>query len=171
MLALKLNHIKSRIFIWRLLFWRYHWECGNSKKLNAGKNISYTVISLILFHCIICIYSVCFRIEKLEFLDERELLDQLFQHYCVCWAYKDTANIGLSDISLWPSKTNRNYCIGYTVGIFDSAHVSEDTAYIELSQISLWPANTGRNYHIGYTVGIFEFSIWIKTLLTLDFLI
>ena len=70
------------------------------RKLNTCKIISYTVLSLILLHCIICIYCVCFRIERLEFLDERELLDQLFQHYCVCWAYKDTAKIGLSNISL-----------------------------------------------------------------------
>jgi [phosphatase 2A protein]-leucine-carboxy methyltransferase len=26
------------------------------------------------------------RIEKLEFLDEREMLDQLFEHYCIAWA-------------------------------------------------------------------------------------
>ncbi|XP_006821825.1 leucine carboxyl methyltransferase 1-like [Saccoglossus kowalevskii] len=38
------------------------------------------------------------RIERLEFLDELELLQQLFQHYCICWAYKDKANIGLSSI-------------------------------------------------------------------------
>ncbi|XP_041347659.1 leucine carboxyl methyltransferase 1-like isoform X2 [Gigantopelta aegis] len=40
------------------------------------------------------------KIEKLEFLDELELLDQLFCHYCLCWAYKDANNIGLSKISL-----------------------------------------------------------------------
>lgn len=29
------------------------------------------------------------RIEKLEFLDEQELLIQLFQHYCICLAWSD----------------------------------------------------------------------------------
>lgn len=38
------------------------------------------------------------RIEKLELLDERELLDQLMSHYCYSWAYKDSKNIGLSEI-------------------------------------------------------------------------
>lgn len=40
------------------------------------------------------------RIEKLEFMDERELLDQLFSHYCVVWAWKDPNNTGLSSIDM-----------------------------------------------------------------------
>ncbi|KAK2509680.1 hypothetical protein MC885_011623 [Smutsia gigantea] len=28
------------------------------------------------------------EIESLEFLDEMELLEQLMQHYCLCWATK-----------------------------------------------------------------------------------
>lgn len=38
--------------------------------------------------------------ERLELLDERELLDQLLSHYCLVWAYKDTKNVGLHSISL-----------------------------------------------------------------------
>uniref|UniRef100_A0A671LSW7 Leucine carboxyl methyltransferase 1 n=1 Tax=Sinocyclocheilus anshuiensis TaxID=1608454 RepID=A0A671LSW7_9TELE len=38
------------------------------------------------------------RIERLEFLDEKELLQQLLQHYCICWAVKDKLNLGLSQI-------------------------------------------------------------------------
>lgn len=38
------------------------------------------------------------RIEHLEFLDEKELLHQLLQHYCICWAVKDKLNLGLSQI-------------------------------------------------------------------------
>lgn len=38
------------------------------------------------------------RIEQLEFLDEKELLYQLLQHYCICWATKDKLNLGLSQI-------------------------------------------------------------------------
>lgn len=38
------------------------------------------------------------RVERLEFLDERELLDQLMSHYCYCWAYKDANKIGLEEI-------------------------------------------------------------------------
>ncbi|XP_069503467.1 leucine carboxyl methyltransferase 1 isoform X2 [Ambystoma mexicanum] len=38
------------------------------------------------------------RIEKLEFLDEKELLEQLLLHYCLCWATKDALKLGLADI-------------------------------------------------------------------------
>uniref|UniRef100_A0A1A8S243 Leucine carboxyl methyltransferase 1 n=2 Tax=Nothobranchius rachovii TaxID=451742 RepID=A0A1A8S243_9TELE len=38
------------------------------------------------------------RIELLEFLDERELLQQLLQHYCICWASKDKLSLGLSQL-------------------------------------------------------------------------
>uniref|UniRef100_A0A8C0FKN6 Leucine carboxyl methyltransferase 1 n=2 Tax=Strigidae TaxID=30459 RepID=A0A8C0FKN6_BUBBB len=37
------------------------------------------------------------RIEGLEFLDEKELFEQLMQHYCICWASKDSSN--LADVS------------------------------------------------------------------------
>lgn len=40
------------------------------------------------------------RIERIEFLDERELLEQLYSHYCLAWAYQDQANVGLKDIHL-----------------------------------------------------------------------
>uniref|UniRef100_G3P393 Leucine carboxyl methyltransferase 1 n=1 Tax=Gasterosteus aculeatus aculeatus TaxID=481459 RepID=G3P393_GASAC len=39
------------------------------------------------------------RIESLEFLDERELLQQLLQHYSICWATKDKLNLGLSQLA------------------------------------------------------------------------
>ncbi|XP_074866601.1 leucine carboxyl methyltransferase 1 [Carettochelys insculpta] len=39
------------------------------------------------------------RIEGLEFLDEKELLEQLMQHYCICWATKDSCNLGLSNLT------------------------------------------------------------------------
>ena len=35
-----------------------------------------------------------YRIEGLEFLDEKELFEQLMQHYCICWASKDSSNLG-----------------------------------------------------------------------------
>jgi [phosphatase 2A protein]-leucine-carboxy methyltransferase len=37
------------------------------------------------------------RIEKIEFLDETELLQQLFYHYCICIGWKD---LGLKSLSL-----------------------------------------------------------------------
>lgn len=40
------------------------------------------------------------RIEKLEFLDDHEMLKQLCEHYCIVWSYKDPEKTGLSDISL-----------------------------------------------------------------------
>ncbi|XP_041830649.1 leucine carboxyl methyltransferase 1 [Melanotaenia boesemani] len=39
------------------------------------------------------------RMERLEFLDERELLQQLLQHYSICWATKDKLNLGLSQLA------------------------------------------------------------------------
>lgn len=39
------------------------------------------------------------RMEKIEFLDEKELIEQLFQHYCISVAYKDGAKVGLSAVS------------------------------------------------------------------------
>eukprot|EP00058_Branchiostoma_floridae_P021569 XP_002607059.1 hypothetical protein BRAFLDRAFT_68152 [Branchiostoma floridae] len=38
------------------------------------------------------------RIERLEFLDEVELLQQLLQHYCITWAWKDPTGLGLSNL-------------------------------------------------------------------------
>lgn len=42
------------------------------------------------------------RIENLEFLDERELLDQLLAHYCIGYAYKDPNSIGFHKINFSP---------------------------------------------------------------------
>ncbi|XP_034525453.1 leucine carboxyl methyltransferase 1, partial [Ailuropoda melanoleuca] len=39
------------------------------------------------------------RIESLEFLDEMELLEQLMQHYCLCWATKGGHELGLKEIT------------------------------------------------------------------------
>ncbi|XP_056153411.1 LOW QUALITY PROTEIN: leucine carboxyl methyltransferase 1 [Lampris incognitus] len=39
------------------------------------------------------------RIEHLEFLDEKELLLQLLQHYSICWASKDKLKLGLSQVA------------------------------------------------------------------------
>uniref|UniRef100_A0A672H5H9 Leucine carboxyl methyltransferase 1 n=1 Tax=Salarias fasciatus TaxID=181472 RepID=A0A672H5H9_SALFA len=34
------------------------------------------------------------RMERLEFLDEKELLEQLLQHYSICWASRDKLSLG-----------------------------------------------------------------------------
>ncbi|XP_029804650.1 leucine carboxyl methyltransferase 1 [Suricata suricatta] len=39
------------------------------------------------------------RIESLEFLDEMELLEQLMQHYCLCWATRGGGELGLKEIT------------------------------------------------------------------------
>ncbi|KAM9209188.1 leucine carboxyl methyltransferase 1 [Dugong dugon] len=39
------------------------------------------------------------RIESLEFLDEMELLEQLMQHYCLCWATKGGNELSLKEIT------------------------------------------------------------------------
>lgn len=40
------------------------------------------------------------RIEKIEFLDEKELLDQLFHHYCICVAWKDSLDLNLNLLTI-----------------------------------------------------------------------
>jgi len=39
------------------------------------------------------------RIERIEFLDEVDLLHQLLCHYCIAWAVNDAAQLGLSNIA------------------------------------------------------------------------
>ena len=39
-------------------------------------------------------YPCAYRIEKLDFLDEKELLVQLLQHYCLSCGYSDAMKIG-----------------------------------------------------------------------------
>lgn len=42
------------------------------------------------------------RVEKIEFLDEKELVSQLFEHYCVSYAWKNKSSIiSFDDIELW----------------------------------------------------------------------
>uniref|UniRef100_A0A669QEF3 Leucine carboxyl methyltransferase 1 n=1 Tax=Phasianus colchicus TaxID=9054 RepID=A0A669QEF3_PHACC len=41
------------------------------------------------------------RIEELEFLDEKELFEQLMQHYCICWASKDSSNLAMQMQSIF----------------------------------------------------------------------
>lgn len=49
------------------------------------------------------------RIEKLEFLDDQEMLKQLCEHYCIVWAFKDTTGkAGLKNISLKTSPLGQN---------------------------------------------------------------
>lgn len=43
------------------------------------------------------------RIESLEFLDELELLEQLMQHYCLCWATKGGSQLGTGRSSSRPA--------------------------------------------------------------------
>ncbi|XP_046362689.1 leucine carboxyl methyltransferase 1-like [Haliotis cracherodii] len=40
------------------------------------------------------------RIERIEMMDERELMHQLFSHYCLTWAYRDLKDVGLAQIGL-----------------------------------------------------------------------
>ena len=42
------------------------------------------------------------RVEKIEFLDEKELVSQLFEHYCVSYGWKNKSNINFfDDIEFW----------------------------------------------------------------------
>jgi len=41
------------------------------------------------------------RAERIEFLDERELVNQLFEHYCVSFGWKSGPDINLDDVDFW----------------------------------------------------------------------
>lgn len=41
-----------------------------------------------------------FRIERLEFMDEKELLEQLLSHYCLAWAWKDPNSLGMAALDV-----------------------------------------------------------------------
>ena len=41
------------------------------------------------------------RVEKIEFLDEKELVSQLFEHYCVSYGWKSMSMISLDDMEFW----------------------------------------------------------------------
>jgi len=43
-------------------------------------------------------YETRVKIEKIEFLDEFEVMKQLLEHYCVAWAWKDGSELGLAQI-------------------------------------------------------------------------
>ena len=38
------------------------------------------------------------RIERIDFLDERELLEQLLRHYCLSGAYLDSQKLGTCEL-------------------------------------------------------------------------
>ncbi|CAD5116177.1 DgyrCDS5095 [Dimorphilus gyrociliatus] len=40
------------------------------------------------------------RLEKLERFDEKDLLDQLLEHYCLMWANSDSNSVNLSDVTI-----------------------------------------------------------------------
>ena len=43
-------------------------------------------------------FEILSRIEKIEFLDEFEVMKQLLEHYCVAWGWKDDAELGFAQI-------------------------------------------------------------------------
>lgn len=56
--------------------------------------------------------------ECLEFLDEKELLQQLLQHYNICWASKDKLNLGNSAICNRSSMDQRLFLEACWNGLF-----------------------------------------------------
>ena len=46
------------------------------------------------FRVIVRFCPVPNRIERIEFLDEVDLLHQLLSHYCIAWAVNDAAQLG-----------------------------------------------------------------------------
>lgn len=74
--------------------------------LPHGVNNSVTILLRIQLKSRPLFYSC--RIEALEFLDEKELFEQLMQHYCICWASKDSSDLGkvlqpLGELLPWQS--------------------------------------------------------------------
>ena len=47
------------------------------------------------------------RIERIEFLDEVDLLHQLLSHYCIAWAVNDAAELGESPYNTTAAVTQR----------------------------------------------------------------
>ena len=41
------------------------------------------------------------RIERIEFLDEVDLLHQLLSHYCIAWAVNDARHLGKEEIEIY----------------------------------------------------------------------
>jgi [phosphatase 2A protein]-leucine-carboxy methyltransferase len=41
------------------------------------------------------------RVERLERLDEKELMQQLFEHYCVTLGWRNGADINLDEVDWW----------------------------------------------------------------------
>ena len=41
------------------------------------------------------------RVEKLEFLDERELVNQLFEHYCITFGWINGPGVNFDDLEVW----------------------------------------------------------------------
>ena len=41
------------------------------------------------------------RVEKIEFLDERELITQLFEHYCVSFGWKNVLDLCFDEMEFW----------------------------------------------------------------------
>jgi [phosphatase 2A protein]-leucine-carboxy methyltransferase len=40
------------------------------------------------------------KVEKIEFLDEYEIMKQLLEHYCVSWGWRDESGVGIATIGL-----------------------------------------------------------------------
>ena len=51
---------------------------------------------------VLFIYECLSRMEKLEFLDDVQMLTLLLQHYAITWAYKDGGDVGLSQLGYVP---------------------------------------------------------------------
>ena len=90
---------------------------------------------------------IYFRIEKLEFLDEREGLDQLMSHYCYSWAYKDSKKIGLAEIDLtWHCKymyTNVATNISVIIVLSKCMGVEFVAKFMPLTHDSIFESNYG----------------------------
>lgn len=71
--------------------WRDNCLSGHSFH-SHGVNNSVKILLRVQLKSRLSFYS--YRIEALEFLDEKELFEQLMQHYCICWASKDSSNLG-----------------------------------------------------------------------------
>lgn len=49
-------------------------------------------LKLLLLNRSTCV--LLYRIERIEFLDEVDLLHQLLSHYCISWAVNDASQLG-----------------------------------------------------------------------------
>ena len=68
-----------------------------SIKLFCGALLAKTIYVIVGFF----LKDEIHRVERLECLDEKELMQQLFEHYCLTVGWRNGADINLDEVDWW----------------------------------------------------------------------